>query len=45
MEEVGSIADIQRIVGVWNSLDAEVVKCKTVNSFKSKVDKWLRFHG
>ena len=35
----------QKIVGVWNSKDDEVVKCKTVNSLKSKVDKWLRSHG
>ena len=35
----------QRKVGVWNSLDGEVVECKTVNSFKSTVDKWFRSHG
>ena len=35
----------QSIVGVWNSLDGEVVECKTVNSFKSTVDKWFRSHG
>ena len=35
----------QRIVGVWNSLDGEVVEYKTVNSLNSKVDKWLKNHG
>ena len=29
----------QRMLGVWNSLDGRVVECKTVNSFKSKIDK------
>ena len=32
----------QRIVGIWNSLDDEVVECKAVNSFKAMVDKWLK---
>ena len=35
----------QRVIGIWNSLDGEVVECKTVNSLKSKVDKWLKSHG
>ena len=35
----------QRIVGVWNSLDDAVVECKTIISFKSQVNKWLKSHG
>ena len=33
---------VDRIVDEWNSLSEDIVSCNTVNSFKNKLDRYLR---
>ncbi|MGE5822757.1 MAG: reverse transcriptase domain-containing protein [Nitrososphaerota archaeon] len=34
-----------RIINVWNRLDEEIIACDSVNSFKSRIDKFLYGQG
>ena len=34
-----------RIVNTWNSLSNDVIACDSVNSFKIRLDKWLKGRG
>ena len=35
----------QRIVNMWNSLYEDIIACDLVNSFKSRIDKFLFSQG
>ena len=35
----------QRVVNIWNSLDKEIIACDSTNSFKHRIDKFLKGIG
>ena len=39
---VGKFVFVNRIIDEWNKLSDDIISCNTVNSFKNKLDHYLR---